>query len=149
MSVFDALQTRKLLRKEACQGSCRGIQSKIKTRKFSKKGVIYVYMGFPGGSVGKESTCQCRRLKTDLNVIPGSGRFRGEGNGNRLQYSCLEYSMDRGVWWATVRRVAKSQIRLKQLSMHTCVCIHTADSLCCTVETNTILESNYTPIKIN
>ena len=96
MSVFDALQTKKLLRKEACQGSCRGTQSKIKTRKFSKKEIIYVYMGFPGGSVGKESTCQCRRLKIDLSVIPGSGRFRGEGNGNRLQYSCLEYSMDRG-----------------------------------------------------
>ena len=130
---------RKLLRKEACQGSCRGIQSKIKTRKFSKKEVTYIYMGFPGGSVGKESPFQCRRLKIDSSVIPGSGQSRGEENGNRLQYSCLEYSMDRGAWWATVHRVTKSQIRLKQRSMHSCMCIHMADSLCYTVEMNTIL----------
>ena len=37
-----------------------------------------------------------------LGLIPGSGRFPGEGNGNLLQYSCLENSMDRGAWWATV-----------------------------------------------
>ena len=42
----------------------------------------------------------------------------GEGNGNPLQYSCLENPMDRGAWWATVHRVAKSQTRLKQLSMY-------------------------------
>ena len=41
--------------------------------------------------------------------IPGSGRSPGEGNGNPLQYSCLENSMDRGAWWATVHGVAKSQ----------------------------------------
>jgi len=43
----------------------------------------------------------------------------GEGNGNPFQYSCLETLMDRGVWRATVHGVAKSQTRLKQLSMHT------------------------------
>ena len=48
----------------------------------------------------------------DLGSIPGSGRFPGEGNGNPLQYSRLENSMDRGAWWATVHRVAKSQTRL-------------------------------------
>ena len=44
-----------------------------------------------------------------LGSIPGSGRFPGEGNGNPLKYSCLENPMDRGAWWATVHRVAKSQ----------------------------------------
>ena len=45
-----------------------------------------------------------------LGLIPGSGRFPGEGNGNLLQYSCLENSMDRGAWWATVHGVTKSRI---------------------------------------
>ena len=56
----------------------------------------YFYKGFPGGSDGKESTCNAGD--------PGSiqGRSPGEGNGNPLQYSCLENPMDRGVWWATV-----------------------------------------------
>ena len=44
--------------------------------------------------------------------IPGSGRSAGEGNGHPLQYSCLENSMDRGAWWATVHGVTKSQTRL-------------------------------------
>ena len=45
----------------------------------------------------------------DLGSIPGSGRSSGEGNGNPLQYSCLENSMDGGAWWATVHGVAKSR----------------------------------------
>ena len=45
----------------------------------------------------------------NLGLIPGSGRFPGEGHGNPLQYSCLENSMDRGAWWATIHGVAKSQ----------------------------------------
>ena len=44
----------------------------------------------------------------------------GEGNGNPLQYSCLENPVDRGAWWAAVHRVAESRTRLKQLSMHAC-----------------------------
>ena len=60
--------------------------------------------GFSGGSDGKESTCNVG----DRGSIPGSGRSPGEGNGYLLQYSCLANSMDRGVWWATVHRVAKS-----------------------------------------
>ena len=50
--------------------------------------------------------------KGTLGLIPGSGRSPGEGNGNPLQYSCLENSMDGGVWWATVHEVAKSWTRL-------------------------------------
>jgi len=55
-------------------------------------------MGFPGGSDGKESACNVG----DLGLIPGSGRSPGEGYGKPLHYSCLENSMDRGTWWATV-----------------------------------------------
>ena len=46
----------------------------------------------------------------DMGSIPGFGRSPGEGNGNPLQYSCLENPMDRGPWWATVHRVAESDI---------------------------------------
>ena len=46
----------------------------------------------------------------DAGLIPGLSRFTGEGNSNPLQYSCLENSTDRGVWWVTVYRVAKSRI---------------------------------------
>ena len=52
----------------------------------------------------------------DTDSIPGSGRSPGEGNGNPLQYSCLEKSMDRRVWWAIVHGVAKSWTQLKRLS---------------------------------
>ena len=48
----------------------------------------------------------------DLGLIPGSERSPGEGNGNPLQYSCLENPMDRGVWWATVHGVAETRTRL-------------------------------------
>ena len=60
-------------------------------------------MGFPGGSEVKASPCNAG----DLSSIPGSGRCPGEGNGNPLQYSCLENPMDGGAWWATVHGVAK------------------------------------------
>ena len=53
----------------------------------------------------------------DLGSIPGLGRFPGEGHGNPLEYSCLENPMDRGAWWVTVHRVAKSWTLLKRLSM--------------------------------
>ena len=71
--------------------------------------------GFPGGSVGKESACNVG----DQGLIPGLGRSPREGNGNPLQYSCLENPMDSGAWQATVHRVTQSQTRLKQLSTHT------------------------------
>ena len=54
----------------------------------------------------------------DASLIPGSGRSPGEGNGNPLQYSCLENPVDREACWATVHRVAKTWTQLKQLSTH-------------------------------
>ena len=52
----------------------------------------------------------------DMGSIPRLGRFPGGRDGNPLQYSCLENPMDRGSWWATIHRVAKSQTRLKRFS---------------------------------
>ena len=66
---------------------------------------VYLNMGFPGGSNGKEFACNAG----DLGLIPSLGRSAGEGNGNPLQYSCLENSMDRGAWWGTVHGVTKSR----------------------------------------
>ena len=54
----------------------------------------------------------------DLGSVPGSGRSPGEGNSNSLQCSCLENSMDRGGWWATVHGVTKSQTRLSETHTH-------------------------------
>ena len=61
-------------------------------------------MGFPDGSDGKESACNAE----DPDSIPGSERYPGEGNGNPFQYSCLEDSMNRGAWQATVHGVTES-----------------------------------------
>ena len=70
--------------------------------------------GFPAiGAGGKEPTCQCRRQRCEFD--PGLGRSFGGVHGSPLQYSCLENPMDRGAWWATVLRVARSQ---KWLSTH-------------------------------
>ena len=66
------------------------------------------YHNFPSGSDGKASAYNAG----DPGSIPGSGRSPGEGNGNPLQYSCLENHMDGGPWLATVHGVAKSRTRL-------------------------------------
>ena len=60
-------------------------------------------MGFPGSSDGKESACKAG----DRDSTPGLGRSPGEGNGNPLQYSCLENPMDRGASWAPVHGVTR------------------------------------------
>jgi len=69
---------------------------------------------FPGGSDSKEYACSVG----DLSSIPGLGRFPGEGNGNPLQYSGLENSMDRGAWQAIVHGVTKSQTQLSNFHFH-------------------------------
>ena len=65
--------------------------------------------GFTSDSDGKEYDCNA----VDPGSISGSGRSSGEGNGNPFQYSCLENSMDKGAWQATVHWVAKSQTQLR------------------------------------
>ena len=69
-------------------------------------------MGFPACSEVKASAYNVG----DLGSIPGLRRSPGEGNGNPLQYSCLENPMDGGAWWATVHGVAKSQTRLRDFT---------------------------------
>jgi len=65
-------------------------------------------VGFLDGSDGKESACSAE----DKGLISGLGRCPGEGNGYPLQDSCLENSMERGAWWATIHGVAKSWTQL-------------------------------------
>ena len=69
---------------------------------------------FPGGSDGKASAYNAG----EPGSIPGLGRSSGEGNGNPLQYSCLDNSMDREAWQATVHRIAQSRTGLNQLSTY-------------------------------
>ena len=72
-----------------------------KAKEFQKS--ICFYKGFPCSSVSKESACSAG----DPVSIPGLGRSPGEGNGKPLQYSCLENTMDRGFWWATIHGIAR------------------------------------------
>ena len=69
--------------------------------------LIFVIV-FPGGSVLKNLPANAG----DAGSVPGLGRFLGVGDSNLPQFSCLENSIDRGAWWATVQGVAKSWTRL-------------------------------------
>ena len=71
------------------------------------KYIYYIYVfGFPGSSSGKESACNVG----DPDLIPALGRYPGEGNGNPLQYSCL----DQGTWWTTVHEATKGETEQQQ-----------------------------------
>ena len=85
-----------------------------RTLKEEKRFMKFNPLCFPGGSEVKASA----RNVGDLGLIPGSGRSPGEGNGNPLQYSCLENPMDGGVCWATVHGVTKNRTRLSHLGSH-------------------------------
>ena len=78
--------------------------------------IVVAFLVVPGGSEGKASACNVG----DPGFIPGLGRSPGEGNGNPLQYSCLENPMDGEAWWATVHGVAKSQTRLSDVTFSYC-----------------------------
>ena len=73
-----------------------------------------ISQGFPGGPDGKESACNAG----NPGLMPGLQRSLGEGNGNALLYSCLEYFMGRGAWWATVHGFTKSQTWLSKWQFH-------------------------------
>ena len=75
--------------------------------------IPHMFQYATGGASDNESPCQCGRCRRPKRCgsIPGSGRSPRGGNSNPLQYSCLENSMDRGAWWATVHGVAQSQTR--------------------------------------
>ena len=77
---------------------------------------------------GKESTCQCRD-SGDSGSVPGLAMSPGEGNGNLLQYSCLENSKDRGPWWTAVHGVEKSWT---QLSTHPHTQVYGGLTISCT-----------------
>ena len=68
-------------------------------------------MGFPSGSVRKESTCYAGKAG-DIGSLPRLGRAPGGGHGNPLPYYCLESCMDSGAWHATAQWVTKSQTQL-------------------------------------
>ena len=78
--------------------------------------LIHATMDFLGGLVVKNLPAYAGDTR-DIGLIPELGRFPGVGNGNPLQYSCLENPMDRGARWVTVHRVAENQTQLKRLSM--------------------------------
>ena len=91
-------------------------QTRLKRLSSSSRGrfhhVTQNYVQFPGGSEVKASACNAG----DLGSIPGSGRSPGEGNGNPLQYSCLENPTYGGAWWATVHGVEKSWTQLSDFT---------------------------------
>ena len=67
------------------------------------KNILHIYDNCPGGSMVKNPPANAG----DTGSVPGLGRSPGEGNGNSLQYSCLENPMDGGAWWATAYGFAK------------------------------------------
>ena len=81
-------------------------------------------LSIPGGSEVKVSACNVG----DLGSTPRSGISPGEGNGNPLQYSCLDNPMNGGPWWATVHGVAKSWTRLSNLTYALCMMLLTTVS---------------------
>ena len=74
-----------------------GSHARVQISNLSDLG-IPCYLGFPGGTSGKEPACQCRKRKRP-GFDPWVGRSPGGGHGNPLQYFCLENLMDRGTWW--------------------------------------------------
>ena len=79
--------------------------------------VCLYHHDFPGGRMVKNPPANAGDAR-DIGSIPGSGRSRGEENGNPFQSSCLGIPTDRGPWWATVRRVTKKPDVTEQLSIH-------------------------------
>ena len=105
---FFNLNAEYIMRNAGLEGTQAGI--KIAGRNINN--LRYADDTFPGGLADKESACNVG----DLGLIPGSGKSPGEGNGNPLQYSCLENPMDRAIWKVTVHGAAKSRTRLSDFN---------------------------------
>ena len=86
-------------------GACPNCRREILTKLFNQFVPQHPW-GFPGGSVVKKSTCNAGRTG-DVDLIPGSGRSPGGGNGNPVQYSCVENTTERGAWQAKVHGFAE------------------------------------------
>ena len=82
----------------------RGLSKKVRERNGESVLLTKFKTCFPSGSVVKNLPASVG----DAGLIPKSGRFPGEGNGDPLQYPCLENPVDRGAWWVTIYRVSKS-----------------------------------------
>ena len=139
MTPHTLLYIRQITNKDLLYSTGNSTQYSVIThmRKEPEKEWIYVHawQGLPGGTVGNNPPARAGD-SGDVGLIPESGRSPGGGNGNPLQYSCLENFMKRGAWWATVHRVEKRP-NWELL----CICI--TESLCCTPETNTTLQISY------
>ena len=83
-------------------------------------GVVLLFIDFYKVALVVKSLSASSGDTRDKGLIPGLRRSPGEGNGNPLQYLCLENAMDRGAWQTTVHELAKSQTHV-----HTCACAHT------------------------
>ena len=81
--------------------------------------LLYIIWGFPGGSVGKESACNSGATG-DTCSIPGSQRSPGGGQGNSLQYSCLENPMGGGTWWANSPQ-GRKESDTTEATYHSCM----------------------------
>ena len=99
---------------------------KVKALKLVCSESTLLGISFKTGNLSNSWQEVAQRLKhlpamweTWVSSIPGSGKSSGEGNGNPLQYSCLENPMDGGAWWAIVHGVAKSQTRLSDFTFKT------------------------------
>ena len=96
----------------------------LKSSELSYNGFISIYFlltftrGFPGSTRDKESTCNAGDVR-DTDSVPGWEQSPGGGHDNPLQYSCLEISIDRGSWLATVHRVVKSRTWTEGTTAHT------------------------------
>ena len=85
---------------------------------------IYIYLGFPGGSVSKEPTCNAGDAR-DMGQITRLERSPRGGHSNPLQYSCLENPMDRGAWQATVKKLQEWDMTevTEHSTAYVCVCV--------------------------
>ena len=108
----------KMVKKQPRKTQGDGWHSSVSTLQFPRDSFmkyLSFQLGFTGGSDGKESACSAR----DLGLIAGSGRSPGEGNGNPLQYSCLENSKDTEAWWVSRNHgVPKSWTELSDQHFH-------------------------------